>query len=223
MEKFKTIYARALKRKGGKAQLEKLLPERVSKKKLAAIPDDRWLSIITKGVFRAGFNWKIIDNKWPAFEAAFHNFDPGACALLSDDDLDALCQNAAIVRNAAKIASVRHNAAFICELAKEHGSAGAFFANWPAQDFAGLLDVLKTRASRLSGTTGQYFLRFQGVDSFVLSKDVVAALIRAGVVDKAPTSKKGLRATQDAFNVWAKESGLALSHISRILAMSIDA
>ena len=28
-----------------------------------------------------------------------------------------------------------------------------------------------------------------GVDSFILSRDVTAALIREGVVDKAPTSK----------------------------------
>ncbi len=36
----------------------------------------------------------------------------------------------------------------------------------------------------------------------MLSADVVTALIRQKVVDKAPSSKKALAAVQDAFNEW---------------------
>jgi non-ribosomal peptide synthetase component F len=70
--------------------------------------------------------------------------------------------------------------------------------------------------------TSQYFLRFAGVDGFVLSRDGVAALIDAGVVDKPPTSKGALQKVQQSYNRWREESGYGLAAISRILALSID-
>lgn len=222
MNSFKTIRGRAAARRGGEDALEALMPEVRSADELRAVPDDRWLAEMTRRIFQAGFNWSVIDRKWPGFEAAFEGFDPRRCAMLSDDDIDRLTHDTSIVRNAAKIVSVRENAVLMSDLAREHGSAAAFFADWPADDFAGLLDVLKKRGNRLSGTTGQYFLRFMGKDSFVMSKDVVAALVREAVVEKAPASAKGLRAVQAAFNEWAAESGRPLSHISRTLAFSVD-
>ena len=55
-----------------------------------------------------------------------------------------------------------------------------------------------------------------------MSKDVVAALIAEGVIEKPPSSAKALRTVQGAFNEWATESGRPLAHISRTLACSID-
>lgn len=217
MNAFKSIWDRAAARKGGDEALEALMPAVRAADELRAVPDDRWLAEMTRRVFQAGFSWSVIEKKWPGFEAAFGGFDSGRCAMMSDDDIDRLLQDTGIVRNAAKILAVRENAAFLCELAREHGSAAAFFANWPADDFAGLLDVLKKRGRRLSGTTGQYYLRAMGKDSFVLSKDVVAALIAEGAADKAPISAKALRAVQEAFNMWAAESGRPLAHISKTL------
>ena len=222
MNAFKSIWDRAAARKGGGEALEALMPAVRTADELRAVPDDRWLAEMTRRVFQAGFSWSVIEKKWPGFKAAFGGFDPGRCAMMSDDDIDRLLQDTGIVRNAAKILAVRENAAFLCELAREHGSAAAFFAGWPADDFAGLLDVLKKRGSRLSGTTGQYYLRAMGKDSFVLSKDVVAALITEGAADKAPTSAKALRAVQEAFNMWAAESGRPLAHISKTLACAVD-
>jgi 3-methyladenine DNA glycosylase Tag len=69
--------------------------------------------------------------------------------------------------------------------------------------------------------TGQYALRFLGRESFILSQDVVTALIAAGVVDMTPTSKTALATTQAAFTQWKAESGLSLTHLSRVLAMSV--
>jgi len=59
-----------------------------------------------------------------------------------------------------------------------------------------------------------------GKDTPVLSRDVVTALIAAGVVDKDPTSKKALGQVQAAFNEWKAESGRSLTEISRVLAFS---
>lgn len=220
MQSFDALYALAAERHGGPDALEPLLPAPLSPRALAAIPDDRWLSMMTRFVFSAGFNWKVIENKWPGFEAAFNGFDLGRCAMLSDEDMDVLLSDKGIVRHGAKIRSVRENAAFAIDLVKEHGSVGAALGGWPSTDFTGLLEMLKKRGSRLGGSSAQYFLRFMQRDSFILSRDVAAALIREGVVDKDPTSKRDLAAVQQAFNEWMDESSRGLSAISRVLAFS---
>ena len=51
------------------------------------------------------------------------------CAMLSDEDLEQLSVDKRIVRNARKIASVRHNAQFVREVAREHGSFGKYLAD----------------------------------------------------------------------------------------------
>lgn len=218
---FADLHARAAARKGGDAALEGLLIDPKPAAELAAIPDDRWLSDMTRRIFQSGFNWKVIDSKWDGFEAAFWGFDVGRCALMSDEDLDALVSDTRIVRNGAKIRSVRENAVFLQDLAAEYGSAAKCFADWPAEDYAGLLDMLKKRGSRLGGRVGAITMRFTGRDGYVLSEDVVKALIREGVVDKEPSSRKDMAAVQAAFNAWAAESGRPFTHISRVLAFGV--
>jgi len=222
MRAFADIYADAAARKGGEAALEALIGEHktLGPAELAAVPDDRWLSQMSKCVFQAGFNWSVIENKWPGFEARFHGFDPRLNAAMSDEDLDAHLKDTGIVRNAQKILSVRDNARFLVDLAGEHGSAAAFFAAWPDADFAGLLELMKQRASRLSGETAARMFRAMGKPSFIASRDVTAALIKAGVVSGPPKGKKDLAAVQAAFNAWSAQSGRNLTEISRVLAMS---
>ena len=222
MRHFDEIVAIAASRKGGADALEAMLAKPKSKAALKKIGDDRILAGFTKSIFQSGFSWKVIEAKWDGFEAAFDQFDPNRCALMSDDDLDRLTKDTRIVRHAKKIQSVRDNAVLLVDLAREHGSAAKAIAGWPSDDYIGLLELLKTRGSRLGGNTGPYALRQLGVDSFVLSKDVTAALIREGVVDKAPTSKSAMRAVQAAFNDWRKQTGRSLTEVSRILAMSVD-
>ena len=120
-----------------------------------------------------------------------------------------------------KIRSVQENAVFVTEVAAEAGSFGKKIADWPAEDYAGLLAWLKKNGSRLGGTSAQYFLRFMGKDSYILSRDVVARLVAEGVIDGAPNSQRAMRSVQSAFNEWAAESGRNLTTISRVLAQSI--
>ena len=223
MRTFADIYAQAAERKGGVAALEALVAEHKPKSRaeLLASPDDRWLATMTQCVFQAGFNWKVIDNKWEGFEAAFHGFDPRINAAMSDEEFDAHLKDTRIVRNAQKILSVRHNAQFVVDLAAEHGSAAKFFAEWPDANFAGLLEVMKKRASRLSGETAMRLFRWMGKPAYITSRDVAAALIEAGVIGKPPTSRRDLEAVQAAFDAWAVESGRDFTAMSRVLAFSI--
>ena len=222
MTPFKVIRARAEKRKGGASVLAKLLPPAPNAKSLAKLGDDRVLAEMTKRVFSAGFAWSVIEAKWSSFEEVFLGFQAAKLAFKPDEFWEALTSDTRIVRNGAKIMSVRANAGFVREVAKEHGSFGKFLAKWPASDEIGLLELLARRGSRLGGNTGQMLLRFLGWDGFVTSKDVVACLRDAGLdVAEAITSKRDLARVQAQFNAWAEETGLPYTHLSRICAMSI--
>jgi len=219
---FKTILARAEKRKGGPKALEKLLPAKPNVKALEKLGDDRILAEMSKRVFSAGFAWSVIEQKWPGFEKAFLGFKPAKLTFQPDDFWHDLLSDTAIVRNGAKINSVRDNAAFVQDIAKEHGSFGKFLATWPSSDEIGLLNLLHKRGSRLGGNTGMMFLRFIGWDGFVTSQDVVACLRDAGLDISAEVKSKGdLAKVQAQFNAWAEETGLPYVHLSRICAMSV--
>lgn len=221
MRSFDDILAISAERKGGFGAVLDGIKRPLSENELASIPDHRWLSSMTKCVFQAGFNWKVVENKWSGFEAAFDGFDIGRCRMMNDVWFDELVKDQRIIRNAQKIEAVQRNAEFVSDRASQAGGFGAFVAGWPTTEYYGLLQVLKAEGSRLGGTTGQYFLRFMGKESFILSRDVVARLIAEGVIDKPPTSKRALESVQDAFNTWKAQSGNSLNVISRVLAQSI--
>lgn len=227
MEKFDTIFHRAANRHGGEDALREKLASHYYGTDMEHISapksDDRWLAEFTLRVFQSGFNWKVVENKWDGFEAAFWNFNPVKCAEIDMEDMERLTTDKAIVRNPIKIKTVAPNARMILGMSEESGRADTFIRGWPSDDYIGLLSYLQKHGSHLGTNTASYALRFSGVPSFILSNDVTAALIHAGVIDKAATSKKAKTAVQDAFNAWSAESGENLTYISRILAHSIDA
>ena len=224
MPRFTDIRARAAKRKGGEAVLQSLLGAVPDNQALAKVPDDRILSTMTERIFAAGFVWRVIEQKWPGFEAAFLGFEPKTLLFQPDEFWEGLTRDDRIVRNPQKIKSVRDNAAFVDRVSREHGSFGRFLAAWPADDQVGLMAWLAKQGSRLGGNTGQYLLRWLGWDTFILSNDMVLALRDAGLeIGENPSSKKDLAVIQAQINSWAQESGLPRAHISRILALSIGA
>ena len=222
MTPWQKIVQQAEDHSGGSAALKTRLPTGLKNAKaLSATPDHRYLSEMTKSIFKAGFVWRVIDNKWDNFEKAFWQFDIETCRHMSPEDEDRLCTDESIVRNRQKILTVPHNATMISDIIIEHGSFGKFIANWPDEDYIGLLEYFKKYGSRMGGNSCQYFLRFVGKDGFLLTQDVNRALINAGVIDKPATSKGAKKQVQQAVNQWRQESGLSFAAISRILAVSI--
>ena len=220
MEHFEQIYARAAARKG-EAELQAWLPKPRTELGLKRLSAERYLSEMSRAVFRSGFVWRVVDYKWATMTEALHGFDPVACAFQPDEAIEALMGDTRVIRHMKKLRSVRENAAFLLEVEQSHKSFGNFLAAWPAEDIIGLHAELKKRGSRLGGRTGQFFLRRVGKDTFCLTRDVVGALIRQGVVDKNPTAKRDLVQVQSAFNEWRQQSGRPLCEISRILSCSI--
>ncbi len=218
---FQPILDAAQARAGGAAALEARLPQPKSPAELRGVADDRYLSLISLRVFRAGLRHSMVDAKWPAFEEAFQGFEPRRLRMLSDEDLDLLLTDRRLIRHAAKIHAVRANAAALHEIAGEVGSFGAYLADWPGGDVVGLWDDLARRLRQMGGNSGPYFLRMAGKDTFLLSGDVGRGLQVHGIVDRPPKGKGDRRKAQAAFNDWAAETGRPLSQLSMILALSL--
>jgi len=221
MRTYEELTELAIEYKGSRSAVAALMPTVKTNTEIKATSGDRILALMARSIFQTGISWTVVEKKWPDIEEAFEGFEPARWKFMSDDDFDGFLKDKRIIRNGPKILAVRDNAIFLCDLEDEHGSAAAFFADWPQDDLIGLLEIMKTRGSRLGGGTAPYVLRLLGRDSWVLSGDVVKALIREGVIDKAPTSKTAMRAVQTAFNGWAAASGMPFAHISRTLALSV--
>lgn len=222
MKSFEWIYEHASARFDSVKTLEATLPLVKSGNQLSKVSDDRYLSMMSQRIFRAGLKHSLVDAKWPAFEEAFWGFDPYKLTLMSDEQLESRMQNTALIRHWGKMRSIRHNALFVYETSRAHGGFGRWIANWPSDDIASLWLLMKKQGKQLGGMSAQYFLRMAGKDTFVLTNDVVAALKAQGVIDKTPTSKKDLLAVQVAFNEWHQASARPFSHISKLLAFCVD-
>ena len=219
---FQRYEKRAIAHHGNAAAVRAQLPKPLSAAKLRKLPDDRYLAEMTACVFRSGFVWRVISQKWQGFETVFNGFLPIWVASRSPEQIEEMARDERIVRHLTKVKSVQDNALLILDLQRSHGSVGNFIADWPEDDIVGLWAYLKKHGSRLGGNTGPYFLRFVGKDTFILSRDVCTALRAEGIVDATQiSSKKDLQAVQAAFNTMRDESGLSLSALSKLLALSL--
>jgi 3-methyladenine DNA glycosylase Tag len=222
MRDFAAIEAIAAERHGGGAALAARLATPLAPAALARLPLSVWLEAMAKALFQAGFSWRVIEAKWPGFQAAFAGFEPASLGFWHDEEIERLLADTRIIRNGGKIAAVLANARFLTALQAETGDAAAHLALWPAEDHAGLLDLLARRGARLGGTTGQRVCRLVGREGYVLTPDVLKRLAIEGVVEGPATSKAAMARVQAAFNRWRAESGRPLTQISQILALSVD-
>lgn len=89
--------------------------------------DDRHLfeMLILEGA-QAGLSWETVLKKREAYRSLFHKFNPSVVAAMSDEELEALTQNPAIIRNRRKIFSARDNARVFLSIQKEFGSFSCY-------------------------------------------------------------------------------------------------
>lgn len=222
MRDYKWLNEYCLNRFGSAEALEARLPQPRSADELRALSDDRYLSLLSLRIFRAGLKHSLVDAKWPAFEEVFFGFDPEKVVLMGAERLENLMQNARIIRHLGKLKSVPRNAQFMLDVAKEKGSFAALIADWPVTDIVGLWQYLAKHGSQLGGLSAPRFLRMVGKDTFIPSDDMVAALKAQNIIDKAPTSQRDRAAVQAAFNQWHAQSGRPLCQLSVMLAHTVN-
>ena len=144
--------------------------------------DQALFELLVLESFQAGLSWETVLNKREAFRQAFHKFDIDQVAAMTDEDLEALLVNPAIIRHRGKIWAARTNAQLVQRLQKEFGSFDAYVWSWvdgqtrfgdvldyrqvPAQTplSQALSKDLKKRGSSFTGpTTMQSFLQAAGL------------------------------------------------------------
>jgi 3-methyladenine DNA glycosylase Tag len=219
---FEAVEERARERVGGMQALAERLPLPKSADQLRELGDDRYLSLMSLRIFRAGLKHSLVDAKWPAFEDAFAGFEPARVVAMPDEELEALLNDRRLIRHWGKLKSVRANAAAIVKLARDAGGMGAYLAAWPRDDVVGLWDDLGKRFAQLGGNSGPYFLRMAGKDTFLLTEAVVKALNHWDAFAGAPKSKAERRLVQQVFNAWHQATSRPLCQLSMILAASVD-
>ena len=215
------ILQMAVQKRGSLEAVEAVLPSALTEIELIEKTDDRYLSDMIRRIFQAGFSWKVVDKKWPSFEERFFHFNPKRCAFINSEEIEDRMRDTGLIRHQTKMNTIAVNAFMIDELATEHGSFGQWLADWPVDDIVGLWLYLKKHGSRLGGRSGPMFLRIAGKDTFLLTGDVVEALINFKVIDKNPTSIKALQEVQERFNRWQEESGRPMCEISRLLSLTV--
>ena len=120
--------------------------------------DAGYLEELTKAIFRAGFSWRVINDKWPRFQEAFHQFDVAKVANYGPPDLERLQSDPGLVRNRRKIEATIRNAQRMLELIDEHGAIHAYLRTIDKLPYHGRVNVLTSQFSHLGRTGAFVFL-----------------------------------------------------------------
>jgi 3-methyladenine DNA glycosylase Tag len=113
---------------------------------------DDYLEQLSKPVFQAGINWRVVDAKWSGIRKGFHNFKAERVARMSDREVDALTKDEAMIRSRPKIAAVVHNANALLDLERSGGIKKHFRS---FDDYEELASDLKKRF-KFVGDSGMY-------------------------------------------------------------------
>ncbi len=218
---FAPILAAAEARHGARGLAARLPPVK-GREELKAYPDDRYLSQMALRIFRAGLKHSLVDKKWPAFEEVFSGFEPRAVRAMRDEEIEGLLGDRRLIRHLGKLRAVRDNAAAMLRIAAEHGSFGAFLAEWPQTSIVALWERLAECFKGMGGNSAPSFLRMVGKDTFILTASVVAALRHWEATEAPPKSRSERAIVQSLFNAWKEETGRPLAHLSMILALSVE-
>lgn len=123
---------------------------------------------------QAGLSWSTVLKKREGYRTAFANFDVTKVAKFSEEDIQSLISNPAIIRNQQKIRAAVNNAIQFLEVQKEFGSFSKYIwsfvknetiiGHWPTKDQVpatspesdALSKDLKKRGFKFVGSTIMY-------------------------------------------------------------------
>jgi DNA-3-methyladenine glycosylase I len=132
--------------------------ERVSAPK----SDDEYFERMSRAIFQAGLNWKMIENKWSNFEKAFDKFSITKVAKFGDKQISLLMKNEGIVRNEGKIRSTIYNAQQALLVEEEFGSFRDYIKSF-GKDHGKLIEDIQSRFHHVGPSGARTFLWMAGV------------------------------------------------------------
>jgi DNA-3-methyladenine glycosylase I len=120
--------------------------------------DDGYFEQMSRAVFLAGLNWKVIEKKWPDIKRLFVNFSIDSVAQFNDADIDRLLKDDGMIRSVKKITAVIANAQTMQKVAQEFGSFAKYLQAVKAKSEDTLLKDLHKRFAFLGESTAVIFL-----------------------------------------------------------------
>ena len=126
--------------------------------KITPADDNGYFAELTKAVFRAGFSWAVITEKWGGFVQSFDGFNLFRVAAYGPDDLERLFEDRRIVRNRSKIIGTVENARTMLEFIDDHGSFHAYLRTLDNLDYYARVEVLTRPFAGLGRTSAFVFL-----------------------------------------------------------------
>jgi len=123
--------------------------------------DTEYFDMMSRAIFTAGLNWRMVEKKWPAFREAFLGFAPAKVAKLTNADVRALMRDARIVRNEKKIQATVENARTVLDLQKEYGSVKEYIDSFGKKEKL-VLEDLQRRFKFMGPSTARMFLWMAG-------------------------------------------------------------
>jgi len=115
-----------------------------------------YLGQMSRAVFSAGLNWKVIDAKWPGTVEAFGGFDPLEVAAYTPDDVECLMADPRVVHNRKKIEATVANAGELIVIDREFGGFEKYLASFA--DNEALVKDLHKRFGFLGESVAHHFL-----------------------------------------------------------------
>ncbi len=105
--------------------------------------DQRLFEMLILEGAQAGLSWETVLKKREAYRRLFHQFDPARVAAMTDEELEELTSNAAIIRNRRKIFSARQNARVFLKIQEEFETFDRYL--WEFVDSSPIVNCWKVR------------------------------------------------------------------------------
>lgn len=112
--------------------------------------DAEYHGLLARAVFSGGLGPRVVEARWEGIKHAFHDFDPGAVAAMSAEDVARLLSDPGVIRNRRKIEAVIENAGRFLDIVAEHGAFHEYLASVgaPSADGTSDLDAAATELAR---------------------------------------------------------------------------
>ena len=121
--------------------------------------DEAYFENLTRVIFQAGLNWKVIDKKWPTTVKAFEKFSISKVASFTNKDVERLLKDEGIVRNRSKVCATIQNAVEIQNIKKQHGSFQKYLDSLnKSKNYATVVNELTKRFKHLGPSSASLFL-----------------------------------------------------------------
>jgi DNA-3-methyladenine glycosylase I len=121
--------------------------------------DEAYFENLTRVIFQAGLNWKVIDKKWPTTVKAFERFSINKVAGFTNRDVERLLKDEGIVRNKNKVCATIQNAVEFQAIKKQYGSFQKYLDSLDkSKNYSIVMNELAKRFKHLGPSSAGMFL-----------------------------------------------------------------